>query len=93
MDKKKLLFINPGQFGYQAGYYYYCKYLKDDFDITFICRDRELKKVTLDGVKVIYISFKGNKIKRYYRWLKAVIIEIKYPCIIKVFTTFEPPTK
>ena len=72
-----MLFINPGQFGYKAAYYYYYKYLKYYFDITFICRYRKLKKVTLDGVNVKNISFEGNIIKRKYKWLKIVIKDIK----------------
>ena len=73
--EKKLLIINPGQFGYKAGYYYYCKYLRNDFDITFLCCDRELDKLKIDGVNVKYVSFEGNKIRRYCRWLNAVIKE------------------
>ena len=76
MRNKKLLCVNPGQFGYQTGYYYYCKYLKNDFDITFLCYDRELDKLKIDGVNVKYVSFEGNKIRRYCRWLKTFIKEV-----------------
>jgi hypothetical protein len=69
MVKSKLLLINGNQFGYSAGHYYYCKYLKDHFDIQYICFDRNRKKLELEGVKVHYVSFEGNKIKRIYRFL------------------------
>jgi len=53
--KRKLLLVHPGQFGYAAGYYHYCKYLSHFFDITILCFDLKLKKVSLDKVEVIYL--------------------------------------
>jgi len=43
-QKRKLLIVNPSQFGYTAGYRYYCMYLKYEFDIDFLCIDRGLAK-------------------------------------------------
>jgi len=73
--KKKLLIINPNQFGYYAGYYYYCKYLKDKYDITFVCLDRGLKKIEMAGVAVKYLSFNMNKIKRLFLFITTSIKE------------------
>jgi hypothetical protein len=64
--KKKILFINPHQFGHTTGYYYYCQYLKTSFDITLICLDEGLKKLDICGVKIIYISRKKNKFNRLF---------------------------
>ena len=69
---KKLLFISPSQFGYLTDYYYFCKYLRDRFEVSFICFDRGLPKRGMDKVNVRYISFEGNKFKRYGRWLQAI---------------------
>lgn len=69
MNKTKLLLINGNQFGYSAGHYYYCKYLKDKYDIQYICYDRGQKKMLMDGVNVHYIPFNGNKLKRILRFL------------------------
>ena len=77
MEKKKLLIISPSQFGYLTDYYFYCKYLKDEFNITFLCFDQQFKKLTLSGVEVKYTSLKGNKFTRYLRWLLSVLTEIK----------------
>ncbi len=67
--RKRILFISPNQFGYLTDYYYFCKYLRNDFDIHFLCFDRGLKKRSLDTVKVHYVSFSGNLVARLYRWL------------------------
>lgn len=72
--QKNIVFINPGQFGYKAGYYYYCKYLANDenFNISFVCFDQNLPKLEIPGVKIKYVNFSGSTILRYLRWLKAV---------------------
>ena len=62
--KKKLLIINQRQFGYHIDTYYYCKYLKNHFDITYLGYDAGQKKVKLDGIKVLYIPRKGNPFAR-----------------------------
>lgn len=72
--QKNIVFINPGQFGYKAGYYYYCKYLANDenFNISFVCFDQNLSKLEIPDVKVKYVDFSGHTIIRYFRWLKTV---------------------
>lgn len=72
MSTNKLLIISPSQFGYLTDYYYYCKYLKEDFLITYLCFDEGLQQIELTGVQVNYVPLKGNKISRYFRWLKYV---------------------
>lgn len=72
-NKKNLLIINGAQFGHSSGHYFFCKYLSDTFEIHYICFDRGLKRIVLEGVKVSYISFGGNSIQRINRLLKACI--------------------
>lgn len=77
MQDKTIIFINPGQFGYKAGYFYYCKYLKTEaFTIKFLCFDQGHPKVNLEGVEITYVPFSNKKIKRTIEWQKAV-----YACI------------
>ncbi|RUT79881.1 glycosyltransferase [Ancylomarina longa] len=76
MQKKKLLLISPSQFGYLTDYYYYCKYLKEEYLITVLCFDEGLKKVSLCDVQIKYVPLAGNRITRYLRWLKYVYLEI-----------------
>ena len=70
---KKVLFINPSQFGYSAGYHYYCKYLKDEFDIDFLCIDKGLVKIDEPGVRIIYKNAENNKIKQLLSFILHAI--------------------
>lgn len=72
-SKKKLLVINGAQFGYSTGHYSYCKYLAENFIISYICYDRGLNRVFLEGVDVYYISYNGNYIIRVLRYIKECI--------------------
>jgi len=75
--KKKVLIVNRAQYGYHVDPYKYCEYLKDKFNITHIGWDYGLQKVQSEGITVKYISRQGNKIARYYRFLKEVNKEIR----------------
>lgn len=69
-SKARILILNPkSQFGYGAGYFYYCKYLKHYFNIDFLCFDKALPKVQEDGVNIIYYNFNRNKIVRILAFL------------------------
>ena len=74
MDKPRLLLINGNQFGHSSGHFFYCKYLSTDYNISYICYDRGLSPVILEGVDVHYVSFSGNKLFRTIRFLKKCII-------------------
>jgi glycosyltransferase involved in cell wall biosynthesis len=74
---KKLLIINQASFGYHLDTYYYCKYLKDFYDIVYICWDHGLKRIEMDGVRVLYVNREGNTIFRTMRFLLLVLREIK----------------
>ena len=73
---KKLIIINQIQFGYNNATYYYCKYLKDDFDIVYICWDHGLPKIATDGVRVVYVNRNGNIPVRTWRFLRAALEQI-----------------
>lgn len=71
--KKKLLFVNQSQYGYHIDYVQYCKYLKEDFDITYICWDYNRKKIVESSIKLLYISRLGNIITRNFRFILFII--------------------
>jgi len=73
MSKPKLLIVNPQQFGYGAGYYYYVRYLKDYYDITFICFDKGYNLIQEQDINVIYLPFFKNRISRNYNFLKTIL--------------------
>jgi len=75
MNKKnKLLIVNPEQFGYGAGYYYYVKYLKEYYDITFVCFDKGYTVIEEQNVNIIYLPFSKNQISRTYNYLKTLVL-------------------
>lgn len=65
--------INGAQFGYSAGHYYYCKYLRNKYNITYLCFDRGLPMMNLEGVEVIYIPFIASKFNRTLGFIKSSI--------------------
>jgi glycosyltransferase involved in cell wall biosynthesis len=73
----KLVIINPQQFGYNPATYYYCKYLKEDYSIIYICWYHGLSKIEMDGVQVLYINRKGNVLIRTLRFLRRALGQIK----------------
>lgn len=77
MNYKRVLFISPNQFGYLTDYYYFAKYLREDFDLDFICFDRGLPKRNLRRVRVDYVSFGGSKWMRHLRWLLSIRKRLK----------------
>lgn len=68
--KKQLLIINKAQFGYHTDSFKYCQYLKDEFDITYICFDTGKKEIVEEGIKVIYVPRKGSFFKKGMSFIK-----------------------
>lgn len=73
--KPNLVCINSEQFGYHTDTYYYCKYLKDKYEISYICWDHGLKKITMPGVHVEYVDRTGG-IARVVRLVKCILNSI-----------------
>lgn len=59
-----ILFIHKTQFGYHTGSYKQCEYLRNNFNITFLCFESGRKIINLENVKVKYISNKGTRVWR-----------------------------
>lgn len=72
--KYKLCFINQSQYGFHTDYVQYCKYLKQDFDIQYICWDYEKDRIDEEGIKTHYISRRGNILFRNFSFLKTLIV-------------------
>ena len=75
--KAKLLIICQSQYGYQIDYYNYCKYLKDSFDITYLCYDRGREMFQEEQINVIYLKNKRNKHFSKIYFIKKIIETIK----------------
>jgi glycosyltransferase involved in cell wall biosynthesis len=67
--RPSILIINQQQFGYHSDTYYYCKYLSTKKDVTYICWDYGLKKLTLPNVCILYVSRQGNLPRRNLRFI------------------------
>lgn len=74
--KEKLLIINKEQFGSLTDSYKWCYYLRNRYDITFLCFDSGREKMSIDGVVVKYISTKGTRILRAIRFIIAGCMQI-----------------
>jgi glycosyltransferase involved in cell wall biosynthesis len=67
--KPNLLIIDPAQFGYHSDTYYYCKYLREDFNISYYGFDENKKPVTLEQITLISIKKKQDRILRELRFI------------------------
>lgn len=88
---RKLLLISLNQYGYHTDYYKYCQYLKDEYDITYLCLDNNEIKIAQDGVRVIYIKTISNKflnkINFYLRSLSNILFQQYKIIMISYFRT------
>lgn len=70
----KILFVNPYQFGYTAGYFHYCKYLAGKGHIIdYICTDMGLPKILLEGINIKYFVQES----KYLNWRINFIKQLK----------------
>ena len=57
----KILIINPTQFGYSTGYFYYCKYLADlGHEIDYFCLNYKLPRIKITNVRVKYLNISNS---------------------------------
>lgn len=71
-----ILFLNPSQFGYKAGYYHYCKYLLlKGHIITYVGLDKNLPKLEIEGIDVRNIKSSGSSLNwriSYFQYLRKI---------------------
>ena len=98
LQKPKLIFVYPNQFGYHTDSYKYCEHLPYSFDIIYICFDQGFEKMLLPDVEVIYVPYNTGKIRRlvtfYYQVFQSArntrtdilfIIQFKFCFLIGLF--------
>ncbi len=85
MDKPEILFVCRKQFGYSVDNYYHCKYLKEDYLITYLSPYVGWEKINIDGVNPVYCLFRKNRvlnnIRFYYKVLNFIQQE-RYKLVI-----------
>ncbi len=74
---RRILFVHAVQFGYHIDTLYYCKYLKDEYEITYVCWDYGHERVTEDGVRVVYVPRTGGKFRRIGRLIRTTLLEMQ----------------
>jgi glycosyltransferase involved in cell wall biosynthesis len=74
-DPKRLLIVNPAQFGYHLDTYYYCKWAPPSFQITYQGFDAGRPRLDLEGIAVRYVPRHGRVVRRYMRFLRACLTE------------------
>lgn len=72
----KLLILCQHQFGYHIDTYQYCLNLAGQYEITYLCWDYQHKKLKVPGVRVIYVSRRGNLVSRNFRYLRRAVGEV-----------------
>lgn len=71
--KPKLLFVYPNQFGYHTDSYKYCEYLRDTYNIYYVCFDQGLERMDIPQINVIYKPCITNKARRLFSYYYFII--------------------
>ena len=75
--KEKILIINKEAFGRITDAYKWCEYLRNDYDITFLCiDDPDGKRRFLESVKIKYVYSPANRTVRGIFFLLACLWNI-----------------
>lgn len=74
---QRILIISRGQFGYHTDVFKWCEYLRDEYDVEAITFDGR-PKVSMDGVKVHYVSDSGNRSVRGIRYVLTCLWHILF---------------
>ena len=84
----RLLILGNPQFGYLNATYYYSRYLRRRFEITYIGWDHNWPKRSVDGVRVVYVSRAGPKPVRYTRFLLTILKHARQDYDLRYATFF-----
>ncbi len=80
MSKQRLLIISMHQFGYLTDSYKWCEYLREEYNIRYICYDVDQPKMQMSGVDVRYfkVSRFSNRYLRGFLFLLQCILNILF---------------
>jgi hypothetical protein len=86
--KKKLLIIVKEQFGYHTDSYKYCQYLKNEFEITYICFDVGEEKILEENINILYCPYSGSFLQRGIEFIQFCRNFIKHNEPDLIFTVY-----
>ncbi|WP_375583750.1 glycosyltransferase [Cyclobacterium xiamenense] len=87
---KNLLIVTKSQYGYHIDPYKFGIYLRNDFRIHHLSWDFGLPKIKGEGIRTRYLSRKGNKASRFFRFLREINKEIRTGTYDLVFLVYFP---
>lgn len=67
---KKLLIIHKKQFGYHTDTFEISRTLNSQLEITYVCFDSNMPKITMPKVDIIYVDSKGSFMRRALRFIE-----------------------
>jgi glycosyltransferase involved in cell wall biosynthesis len=76
-----LLILCQNQFGYHIDTYFYCKYLSNLHNVTYLCWEYSKPKQAMDGVRIVYVSRAGNILVRNLRYILAALSYLRRHCV------------
>ncbi len=85
---KRLLIVNFAQFGYHTDTYFYCRYLRNEYAVTYLCWDYGRERVVEEGIAVRYVSREGTRAGRAIRFLGTALNELRvgsYDVVVAVY--------
>lgn len=85
--KAKILIICRAQFGYHTDIYKWCQYLRDEYEVSVISFGGK-PKVSMDAVRVHYVSLIGNRFLRGIHFIiKSLLLTVFHrgPIIVNYF--------
>jgi glycosyltransferase involved in cell wall biosynthesis len=89
-NRRRLVIVSQDQFGYLTDSYQYCKYLRADFDITYVGWDYGLPALSLDGVTVFNVPRRGGKVQRMAAYLRSALRIVRQGSFDLVFVEHFP---
>jgi glycosyltransferase involved in cell wall biosynthesis len=87
---KRLLIVAQADFGRHVDPYQYSLHLRDEYAVTYLCWDYGAGRPLEAGIRVIWVSRSGGKIRRQLRLLGRAIREIRSNRYALVFVVHFP---
>jgi glycosyltransferase involved in cell wall biosynthesis len=89
-NKARLVVIQRKQFGYHTDSYKLACYLKNDFDITFVCFDGSQARFEKQRIRVHYVDSRGHKFFRALRLIRSCVRVISEAQGAQIFLVYFP---
>lgn len=87
-NNPRILFIIPDQFGYSAGYFFYCKHLLErGFTLGVLSVDFKKPKISLNGnIKISYVTPKNKFQYRLEILRQSIKLKYEYDIVVIKYT-------